>query len=137
MKKVFIFIFALTLLSMAFSVDGAGTTGAPFLKIPIGAKAGALGEAVVAAPFGGEAMYWNLGSLGFQTGIHFNASYQMWIADITNQFVGLTYNMEGIGTLGVGFVNLGSGDIQKTTLSDPDGTNLGTFLAGIRISFPV
>ena len=122
MKKIFIFIFALSLISMAFSTDGAGTTGAPFLKIPIGAKAGALGEAVVAAPFGGEAMYWNLGSLGFQKGIHFNASYQMWIADITNQFVGLTYNMEGIGTIGLGFVNLGSGDIDKTTISNPDGT---------------
>ena len=122
MKKFLTLFFSIMLISMAFAGTGAGTTGAPFLKIPVGAKAGALGEAIVAAPFGGEAVYWNLGSLAFQKGIHFNASYQTWIADISSQFVGLSYNLGDMGTFGVGFVNLGSGDITKTTLTNPNGT---------------
>ncbi len=122
MKKLLTLFFSLMLITMAFASTGAGTTGAPFLKIPVGAKAGALGEAIVAAPFGGEAAYWNLGSLAFQKGIHFNASYQTWIADISSQFVGLSYNLGDMGTVGLGFVNLGSGDITKTTLANPDGT---------------
>ncbi|MCD6578244.1 PorV/PorQ family protein [bacterium] len=129
MKKFLTLFFSVMLISMAFAGTGAGTTGAPFLKIPVGAKAGALGEAIVAAPLGGEAVYWNLGSLAFQKGIHFNASYQVWIADISSQFVGLSYNLGDMGTLGLGFVNLGSGEIDKTTILNPDGTDLGTFTA--------
>ncbi|MCK4643479.1 PorV/PorQ family protein [bacterium] len=131
MRKAILVLLTVFLVGMAaFSADGAGTTGAPFLKLPVGAKAGALGNAVVAAPFGAEAIFWNLGSLGFQKGIHFNASYQDLIADANSQYVGLTYNLDGIGTFGLGLVNLGFGeDMDETTLTDPDGTG-ETFSAG-------
>ncbi|MCK5597999.1 PorV/PorQ family protein [bacterium] len=132
MRKAILVLLTVFLVGMAaFSADGAGTTGAPFLKIPVGAKAGALGDAVVAAPFGAEAIFWNLGSLGFQKGIHFNASYQDWIADANTQYVGLTYNLDGIGTFGLGLVNLGfADDMLRTTLTDPDGTAGEEFSAG-------
>ncbi|MBI4055252.1 MAG: PorV/PorQ family protein [Elusimicrobia bacterium] len=42
-----------------FSRDAAGTTSAGFLKIPVGARAVAMGEAQVAAVEGSESIFWN------------------------------------------------------------------------------
>ncbi len=122
MKKLTMVLVSLVILStMAFS-EGAGTTGAPFLKIPVGAKAGALGDAIVAAPLGAESIFWNIGALAFQEGLSFNASYQDWLADISTQYVGLSFTQGDLGTIGLGFVNLGMGEMDETTITDPDGT---------------
>ncbi len=131
MKKAFLVLFSLFLVGMvAFSATGPGTTGAAFLKLPVSARAGGMGDALVAAPLGGEAIFWNVGSLGFQEGLNFSAMYQVWFADINTQYIGLSYNLEDIGTLGLGVVNLGMDDMDETTIDDPNGDNLGTFTAG-------
>ena len=130
MKKAFLVLFSLFLVGMvAFSATGPGTTGAAFLKLPVSARAGGMGDALVAAPLGGEAIFWNVGSLGFQKGLNFSAMYQVWFADINTQYIGLSYNLEDIGTLGLGVVNLGMDDMAETTIVDPDGTG-ETFTAG-------
>ena len=130
MKKAFLVLFSLFLVSMvAFSATGPGTTGAAFLKLPVSARAGGMGDALVAAPLGGEAIFWNVGSLGFQEGLNFSAMHQIWFADINTQYIGLSYNLEDIGTLGLGVVNLGMDDMDETTIDLPDGTG-ETFTAG-------
>lgn len=42
-----------------FSNDAAGTTGAAFLKIPVGARAEAMGETYVAVAGGADSLFWN------------------------------------------------------------------------------
>jgi hypothetical protein len=100
----------------------AGTRGATFLTIPLGARANAMAGAVTATEDGPEAWYWN--PAGATTSEHFavTASRQELYKslDISMNHFAASLPLLG-GVVGANVTSLSSGDIPRTDESDPTG----------------
>lgn len=100
-----------------------GTRGANFLEIAVGARATALGSAVVSQLDGPEAMFWNPAGIVTSQDISAVVSYmQLYGASsgITNTAAALTTPL-GQGAIGLAFTQFTSGSIDRTTEVAPDG----------------
>ncbi len=106
----------------AQTVSRVGTTAAPFLKIGVGARALAMGEAYVTQAADATALYWNAGGLGFLNRSQFLFNHYDYIAGLSFDFAGIALRLPGVGTVGFQFTHLGAPDIERTTLSEQDGT---------------
>jgi opacity protein-like surface antigen len=102
--------------------DKVGTTAAPFLSIGMGARAGALGESYVAIAEGPSALYWNPAGVADMTRTGAEFSYLSWFVDSNIQQAALVIPLAGFGNLGIHVVTLGYGEMEVTTISNPDGT---------------
>ena len=100
----------------------AGTSAAPVLMIPIGSQYIAMQGANVSSVRGLEAIYWNPAGVALSD---FDAeamfSYRRYIADMSMNFAAVSGNL-GIGMFGISFRSLDVGDINVTTMDQPDGT---------------
>lgn len=86
----------------------AGLTGAAFLKVGVGARAVGMGSAVTAIPYDVNQMFWNPAGMALKDEqMQASFSYNKWIADISHNTAAVSYNMEGIGTIGVGVISFG------------------------------
>ncbi len=125
LKRLFYFLFIF--LGSAAQIFGsgqnrAGTAAAPELLIPIGSRYVAMGGAAVANAVGLEAIYWNPAGLDLaQDDADIMFSYRQYIADMSMNYFAVSGNL-GFGTLGISFRNLNIGNINVTTMDQPDGT---------------
>jgi hypothetical protein len=103
--------------------DKSGTAAAPQLLIPVGPRMIALGGTSIATVQGIEALYWNPAGITKSTR-ESNATFSHvnYLADIGVEYVAVSSNFEGLGTLGLSIKSLSFGDIAVTTESQPDGT---------------
>src|SRR5690554_5110415 len=103
--------------------DRAGTSAAPELRIPVGGQYLAMNGAAVAIASGLEAIYWNPAGV-YHTNTDASAlfSYRSYIADMSMSFAAVSGNFGEFGTLGISFRDLSIGDINVTTMDQPDGT---------------
>ncbi len=91
----------------------AGLTGAAFLKVGVGARNVALGSAVTALPGDVNSMFYNPAGIALkEEKLQASFTYNKWIADIGHSAAAVSYNVEGIGTFGVGFITFGLSDIE-------------------------
>jgi hypothetical protein len=92
----------------------AGLNAAAFLKIGVGARQVGLGSAATALSGDVTNMYWNPAGIALGKDEHLQAAftYNKWFADLTQQAAAVTYNVEGIGTIGVGFMTFGVSGIK-------------------------
>ena len=90
-----------------------GTTSANFLKLGAGSRAAALGGSGVAIANGADAIYWNPALLGIQNTSEIIISYNKWIAETHNSFIGITLPT-GIGSFGFGLLAFTSGEMTRT-----------------------
>jgi hypothetical protein len=113
----------------------AGTSSAQFLKIGVGARAAALGDAFVAIADDASALYWNPAGLGFLQGTHVHFTHIQWPAEIEYEFFGLTKKVARIGIIGLSFASLHMDDMEVTTEFRPHGTgeyfSYGDFLGAV------
>ncbi|HMS65781.1 MAG TPA: PorV/PorQ family protein [Ignavibacteria bacterium] len=111
--------------SIAGPIDKYGVSAAPELLIPVGSASTALGGSNLAAATGLDAIFWNpsgLTTLNGKTG-EVLFSNQSYIANIhVNYFAG-AYNLSNFGTLAFSIKSLSFGDIEVTTILNPEGTN--------------
>ncbi|MCK4665376.1 PorV/PorQ family protein [Candidatus Dependentiae bacterium] len=124
MKKFLALVLPLLLCAtMAFAdvSDNAGTAGAVFLKIPVSARASAMGDAFVSLTNDANAIYWNPAGLTKVEGTSISFTHQDLITDIAYEYIGGAFKLD-FGTLGFGVSYLHMGDIDKTTAVEPDGT---------------
>jgi hypothetical protein len=91
-----------------------GTTGFQFLKIGIGARAVAMGEAFVPLSNDATAMYYNPAGLTQLKSREFVCSLIKWPADINYGVVGAAMPVRGFGTIGVLAGALTTGEMKKT-----------------------
>ena len=103
--------------------ERAGTSGFQFLKIPVDARAAALGQTVVASASDVGALYWNpalaANSVGIQAGFYHTAYF----ADVALDYAGVIYPLTGSNiVLGASLQTLDSGDMDVTTEFQPFGT---------------
>ncbi len=113
-----------------------GTAGATELMIPIGSRGTALGGAFLSNVSGVEALYWNpAGVAASDVNTEVMFSHLNWIGDLNVEYVGLTSRMGEFGYLGASFKTIGFGDIEQTTVEDPDGN--GTIFSPNYLTFGV
>lgn len=98
-----------------------GTSGAQFLKIGVGCRGVAMGGAFVASADDASAAYWNPGALVRVPGTQFQFTGTQLYGDILYGNGIVTHEMPGIGTFALQFGLLSSGDMDYTTVSNPDG----------------
>ena len=111
-------------------VTKVGTTVANFLSIEAGARAVGMGGAFVAIAEGPTSMFWNPSGIARMPKASAVFNHSKWLMDIDYNYAGLTIPMGNYGTLGANAVFLSIGDMQITTIEQPDGVENGYFSAG-------
>lgn len=115
----------LVLSCMASSVLGqtrSGTSAAPELLIPVGAKYEGVAGSANAFASGVDAIFWNPAGLDRDTsGSGALFSYRQYIAGMSVSYLALGGSF-GFGSLGVTFKSFNIGTIDVTTMDQPDGT---------------
>jgi long-subunit fatty acid transport protein len=123
---IFISLFALTEASaQLFPVLGgqrAGISTAQFLKIGVGGRASAMGDAFIAMADDASALYWNPAGL---TQFHQHQvlfSHNKWVADISHDFLGGVYHLDATNSFGAAVTSLSMPKMKVTTEFAPTGT---------------
>jgi len=122
MKKVFclLMIFCSTFLILSFQPlyadthPRAGTTGAGFLKIGVGASPVGMGEAYVAVADDANTVYWNPAGLNNISQPEITAMHNEWFENIRYEFLGYVQPTRKYGNFGIGFILLHMGKINRT-----------------------
>jgi hypothetical protein len=127
------FLYSLTILILSFVVisntfagprNKYGQSSARELLIPVGSISTSLGGSNLASTSGVDALHWNpsgLASLNTRTG-EVLFSNQRFIADININYFAGAYKLGNIGTIGAFVKAFDFGDIEVTTVNNPDGT---------------
>jgi hypothetical protein len=117
-----------------FGEENVGTAGAQFLRIPVGAREVALGQACAALATDGAAIFWNPAGLMRTTGRrNYFASHTAWTTDIELDYAAFHRRGQNFAQ-GLMFGALRSGDIQRTDELHQEGTgqyfNANQFFVG-------
>jgi hypothetical protein len=130
MKNILLFTLLLTVFqfetnAQIFPILGAqrvGISTAEFLKIGVGSRASAMGDAFVAVANDASALYWNPAGLVQFKNDQLLFSHNMWVVDINHDFVGAVYHMDETNAFGISFTSLSMQDMPVTTEFQPFGT---------------
>ena len=104
------------------NVSKVGTTSAPFLNIPIGSRATAMGGAFSVIKGDISNIYWNVAGLAHLEGIKSLVFHSDWIVDTNFDFLGLGISFGNGGTIAASITSFRIGSMEITTLSEPEGT---------------
>lgn len=110
-------LLALSIASKVHAVSNAGTSGAGFLELGVGARAAGMGEANTAWADDVYGIYFNPAGVARlsrpQLGLLYNHLYQ----DIGYSFVGAAYPLSDGGTLGATLLYVDLGSVDRTTIA--------------------
>ncbi len=125
--KIITLITLLSILSLgssAYSVDFSrvGTIGGQFLKIGMGARYVAMGEASVACVNDAYAMYWNPAALTQIKSSYLSLTNADWISDAQLNYASFGKALNEYSALGVCLTAFTIGDMEVTTVDEPEGT---------------
>jgi hypothetical protein len=127
MKKFLIFLLLAQFVcfageGMAKEFDNLGTSGAQFLKIDVDARVVGMGGANVAFTTGAMALYYNPAGIANMEKHSLALSYTDWVSDIKYSYLAYETPVHTFGNIGVHIAVLSMGDMDVTTLEQPDGT---------------
>jgi hypothetical protein len=102
----------------------AGTASVQFLKIGVGARAGAMGESFVAIANDASALYWNPAGISQFDANQVMFSHTAWLVDVQHEFLGAVYHLSADDAVGLSLTMLHTDDMPVTTELQPlgDGT---------------
>jgi len=100
----------------------AGISTAQFLKIGVGGRASAMGDAFIAVANDVSALYWNPAGLSQFSENQIIFSHNKWIDDINHDFLGAVYHLDNDNTFGIAFTALSMDKMKVTTEFSPFGT---------------
>ena len=116
----------------------AGTAGLEFLKIGVGARAGAMGESFVAIANDASALYWNPAGISQFTDNQAIISHTAWLVDLQHEFLGAVYHLSPDDAVGLSVTTLHTEDMPVTTELQPNGNgtyfHYGDLAAGLTYS---
>ena len=113
----------------------AGISTLQFLKIGIGGRATAMGDAFIAVADDASALYWNPAGLVFANQNEVMFSHNSWVADISQEFIGAFYKFSASDVIGISLSSLHMENMEVTDEFNPSGT--GQFFAFGDIAFSV
>jgi hypothetical protein len=88
------------------------STGAAFLKIPVGPRVCGMGEAAVAYIDDASALFYNPAGLANVPSFDVLLAHNQWLLDMNHEYVAGVYGTEELGKFGLAFDYWGSGAIQ-------------------------
>jgi len=120
-----------------FEFSKAGTGGFQFLKIGMGAREVAMGEAVAGVSQDANAVFWNPAGLPFVESYQAAFTHNAWIAGSrVDAFVGVFPALSFV--IGVHVMQFAIEEFEETTVDAPDGTgrmvNAGDLNIGLTVS---
>ena len=95
---------------------GWASTGAAFLKIPVGPRVCATGEAAAAYIDDASALYYNPAGLAHVRVFDVLLAHNAWLLGMNHEYVAVASGIEGLGALGLAFDYWGSGGIQGVNI---------------------
>jgi hypothetical protein len=99
-----------------------GTSGAQFLKVPVGPRAASMGGAFVSNANDASSLFWNpAGITGVKSGELFVAHAEWWATTRLNH-AAYVQSLEDVGSFGVSVTVLSMDEMEVTTEADPEGT---------------
>lgn len=117
-----------------FDFSKAGSAGFQSLKIGMGAREIAMGEAGSAVTSDANAVFWNVGALPLMEGTQAVLSHNEWLVDSRVDAAVLATRIGGY-TVGLTVFNFTIEDFEETTVVAPEGTgrmvSAGDFLVGL------
>lgn len=115
----------------------AGISTAQFLKIGVGARATAMGDAFVAIANDVSAIYWNPAGLSQFSENQVMFSHNQWIVDINHDFIGAVYHLDDANTFAISLTSLSMDEMKVTTEYAPFGTGeyFGFSDLGLSVSY--
>ena len=139
MRKIFFIAVAVLLIvsGLGYGQEFAkvGTSGAQFLKIGVGARGSAMGEAYDAVCNDATSIFWNPAGLAYVEKNSLLLAHADWLADIKYEAGAYAKSIGNIGVFGISFASLNSGDIEETTVDMQEGTgnffNAGNLMVGL------
>lgn len=106
----------------AQDVEKVGTSAATFLRVPVGARAVAMGGAFVATSNDVSSLFWNAGGLARLDHYELMVDYTPWLPGLNFNYIALAIPLQGYGTLGISVTSLGTEKMAVTTPDQPMGT---------------
>ena len=103
------------------TISRVGSTAATFLKVGIGARALAMGDAYTTLAEDVLGVYWNPGAMATIEKMQATYSHYQYIADVRYDFGACAIPMPNIGTIGAFLGYMNYGEIERTTIQFPDG----------------
>lgn len=111
----------------------AGRTSMQFLKIGVGARQVAVGEANIASVQDINSIFWNPAAITKINNVEAAFTYTSWLADINVYSGAIGYDLPGIATLALSYISLDYGDIPEALVTSPGGgidTRTGNSFSG-------
>ena len=122
MKKVGFLILLFLAIGLNAQFGKIGNNGVKFLDIEVDARGIGMGGAYGSIAEGAPAVFWNPGGVALGKGINIFTHYNRWWGGIMHGVFSFTYDLGLNGVVGVFFNGVYSGDIEETTVDQPDGT---------------
>ncbi|MEI7811576.1 MAG: PorV/PorQ family protein [Ignavibacteria bacterium] len=101
-----------------------GTAAAQFLKIGVGARGAAMGDAFVAVADNVDALYWNPAGITNIHSIALDVGYSQWFAEIAHNYAGFAVPLSEYDVIGISITGLSTPEQEVTTVEQPEGTGL-------------
>lgn len=117
--RVRLLVLSLLFFQPAQQALAAGTSGGILLRQAVGSRSQGMGEAFTGVADDATALYWNPGGLSQVAGLQANATYQAGLADSAFEQFTATYQLESLGTAGLGVSLMQAGMVE---LDNPDGS---------------
>ena len=99
-----------------------GTSAAQFLKIGVGARAAAMGNAFIAVGDDASSLYWNPGAITQLDKSQLSFSHTRWFTDIKHEFIGYVHRLGDYRSIGISAIGLIVDPMEITTEFEPFGT---------------
>ncbi|MGB6031961.1 MAG: PorV/PorQ family protein, partial [Bacteroidota bacterium] len=116
-------------------VSKVATTAAPFLEIPVGARATGMGNAFVANANDVTCLFWNPSFMALLPQGDAVFSHSNWIGDMSFDYAAVAVPLGDFGAVGLSFTSLSMDDMEVRTVERPEGTgeqfSAGSFAIGI------
>lgn len=113
----------------------AGISTAQFLKIGVGGRGSAMGDAFVAVANDASALYWNPAGMVQFPDNQVMFSHNNWVVDISHDFLGGVYHLDEANAFGLALTSLSMQDMKVTTEFAPFGTGEYFGFSDIAIAF--
>lgn len=126
-RSLVVFVAVLLLIAVpcwsAKIFEKVGTVGAQFLKVGVGARGVAMGEAFVAVADDATGTYWNPAGIASIQGSQFTLSHSTWPAELSHEFAAYVFSYKFLrGVLGVSATVLQMDPMPETTEYRQEGT---------------
>lgn len=121
-------------IDQGFDFEKSGSGGFQFLKIALGARESALGEAASALTNDANAVFWNVGALPLAGERQVAFTHNEWIVNSSLDAVVVATPL-GPYAFGLSIVRFGIESFEETTVLEPEGTgrmiDAGDFMVGL------